>query len=79
MTEYNSTEFDPPAPVAYVTLRNGDTGLEWSDAPMQLDSGADITLIPQEAVKRLNLTIVGLTQLGLKTFLEAGFKPDKLA
>ncbi len=26
-----------------------------------------------------DLSKIGLTQLGLKTFLEAGFKPDKLA
>jgi hypothetical protein len=35
----------------------GIRGLK-SDVPTQLDSGADITLIPQEAVKRLNLTVV---------------------
>lgn len=57
MTAYDATDFDPPAPVAYVTLRNGDTGAEWSDVPMQLDSGADITLVPQVVVKRLNLSI----------------------
>ena len=57
MTGYNSTEFDPPAPVAYITLQNGVTGIEWSDVPMQLDTGADITLVPQEAANRLNLTI----------------------
>jgi hypothetical protein len=58
MTAYNSTDFDPPAPFSYITLRNGDTGTEWSDVPMQLDSGADITLVPREAVKRLNLIVV---------------------
>ncbi len=58
MTAYNGTEFAPPAPVAYITLRNGDTDAEWSDVPMQLDSGADITLVPQAAVQRLNLTVV---------------------
>jgi hypothetical protein len=57
MNVYNGAEFNPPAPVAYVTLRNGDMGIEWSDVPMQLDSGADITLVPQEVVKRLGLTI----------------------
>lgn len=57
MTAYNATDFDPPAPVAYITLRNGDTGIEWSDVPMQLDSGADITLVPQAVVKQLNLTV----------------------
>ena len=58
MTVYDSTEFDPPAPIAYVTLRNGVTGKEWLDVQMQLDTGADITLVPQEVVNRLNLTIV---------------------
>ena len=57
MTAYNATEFDPPAPFAYITLRNEETNAEWSDVPMQLDSGADITLVPQMAVKRLNLII----------------------
>lgn len=68
MTAYNSTEFDPPAPIAYITLRNGVTGIEWSDVPMQLDTGADITLVPQEAVNRLNLTIVPNTYYELAGF-----------
>jgi len=68
MTAYNSTDFDPPAPVAYITLRNEITGIEWSDVPMQLDTGADITLVPQEAVNRLNLTIVPNTHYELAGF-----------
>jgi hypothetical protein len=68
MTAYNSTEFDPPAPVAYITLRNGATGVEWSNVPMQLDSGADITLVPLEAVNQLNLTITPDTYYELAGF-----------
>lgn len=68
MTVYNSTEFDPPAPIAHVTLRNEVTGIEWSDVPMQLDTGADITLVPQEAVNRLNLTVVPNTYYELAGF-----------
>lgn len=49
MIAYNAVTFDPPAPVAYITLRNGDSGSEWSDVPMQLDSGADITLPRQQS------------------------------
>ena len=30
MTAYNTTDFDPPAPVAYVVLRNQETDAEWS-------------------------------------------------
>jgi predicted aspartyl protease len=55
MTSYNSTRFDPPAPVAYVILRNPATGAEWTDVPMLLDTGADITVLPQEVTARLKL------------------------
>jgi Retroviral aspartyl protease len=58
MTAYNSIDFDPPAPVAYVTLKHPATNVEWTDVPMQLDSGADVTLIPQAAVNRLGLIVI---------------------
>lgn len=58
MTAYNSIDFDPPAPVAYVTLKHPTTTIEWANVPMQLDSGADVTLIPQTAVNRLGLLII---------------------
>jgi len=58
MPAYNASDFDPPAPVAYVTLRNRLTGAMWVDVPMQLDSGADVTLVPQAAVSRLGLNIM---------------------
>lgn len=56
MTAYNSIDFDPPAPV--VTLRNETTGAEWLNVPMQLDTGADVTLVPQTAVNKLDLTVI---------------------
>jgi hypothetical protein len=68
MTAYNDTEFDPPAPDAYVTLRNEDTGAEWPAVPMQLDSGADVTLVPQAVVKRLNLTVAPNVSYELASF-----------
>jgi len=58
MIAYNAVDFDPPAPVAYVTLRNSATYEEWQDVPMLLDSGADVSLVPQMVVNRLNLTVV---------------------
>jgi hypothetical protein len=58
MAFYNTTDFDPPAPIAHVTLANEAMGEEWPDVPMQLDTGADVTLIPQMAVKRLALTVL---------------------
>lgn len=55
MPTYDAMRFSPPAPVALVTLRNRDTGLVLEDVPMLLDSGADGTLVPQEAITRLRL------------------------
>lgn len=55
MPVYDATRFDPPAPVADVTLRNPDTGAIWPGVPMLIDSGADVTLIPQSAVTHLDL------------------------
>jgi hypothetical protein len=58
MPTYDFTQFDPPAPLAQVTLSNPDTGAAWSDVPMLLDSGADVTLIPQAAVSQLGVAII---------------------
>jgi len=58
MPTYDFTQFDPPAPLAQVTLRNPDTGAAWSDVPVLLDSGADVTLIPQAAVSQLGVAII---------------------
>ncbi len=33
MPAYDSIRFDPPAPLAYVTLRNPETGAALSDVP----------------------------------------------
>jgi len=55
MPDYDSENFDPPAPVAYVTLRNPATGISLSDAPMLIDTGADATLLPQESVEQLGI------------------------
>jgi hypothetical protein len=53
MPAYDAARFDPPAPLAQVTLRNLDTGAVWSDVPMLLDSGADVSLVPQAATSVL--------------------------
>jgi len=55
MPEYDAENFDPPAPVAYVTLRNPATGVSLSDVPMLIDTGADATLLPQECVEQLGI------------------------
>jgi predicted aspartyl protease len=56
MPEYDAENFEPPAPVAYVTLRNPATGVLLSDVPMLIDTGADITLLPSNAVDQLGIS-----------------------
>ncbi|MGZ9222409.1 MAG: hypothetical protein ACXW4Q_09890, partial [Anaerolineales bacterium] len=55
MPKYDAENFDPPAPVAYVTLRNSATGVSLSDVPMLLDRGADVTLLPSQYLEDLDI------------------------
>jgi hypothetical protein len=68
MPVYDDRRFDPPAPLAYVTLRNPVTGAIWADVQMLLDSGADVTLIPQAAAGLLGLKLDLDRQYELKGF-----------
>ena len=52
MPAYDTTRFQPPAPLANVTLHNQDTGTAWTDVPMLLDTGADLTLVPRTMLGR---------------------------
>jgi len=55
MPAYEDTLFSPPAPVVRVKLRNPQTGIDRSDVPMLLDSGADVTLLPRTAIDALDV------------------------
>jgi hypothetical protein len=55
MPEYDAVRYDPPAPVASVTLRNPHTNAELADQHLLIDTGADATLIPQAALVSLAL------------------------
>ncbi len=68
MPAYDAELFDPPAPLARVVLRNPATGAVWSDVPMLLDSGSDITLLPAAVTQQLGLTVVPGTQYELMGF-----------
>ena len=57
MTAYDAGRFDPPAPLASVSLRHPETGATQSGVPMLIDSGADITLIPLASVNLLGATV----------------------
>lgn len=55
MPKYDAEKFDPPAPVAYVSLRDLATGASLSDVPMLMDTGADVTLVPSRSVDQLGI------------------------
>ena len=56
MPNYDSTLFSPPAPVALVTLRNPESGMMKVGVTMLLDTGADVTLLPQGVAEELGLS-----------------------
>jgi hypothetical protein len=56
MPAYNATGYDPPAPVATVTLRDAISGTQIPNVSLLLDTGADVTLLPRGAVARLGVT-----------------------
>jgi hypothetical protein len=68
MPAYDSTLFNPPAPLARVTLRNPQTGAVWADVPMLLDYGADATLLPQAAAGLLGTSAAQSRELELIGF-----------
>jgi predicted aspartyl protease len=56
MPDYDSTSFSPPAPVALVTLRNPESGMTKAGVTMLLDTGADVTMLPQGVAEELGLS-----------------------
>ena len=57
MTEYDSKYFSPPAPVAYVTLRNPATGASLHDILMLIDTGSDVTALPRTLIAELGVEL----------------------
>jgi hypothetical protein len=68
MPAYDTARFQPPAPLANVTLRNQKTGATWTDVPMLLDTGADLTLVPQTVLERLSIQPDPSRQYDLRGF-----------
>jgi len=57
MPAYDDRFFNPPAPLARVTLRTyGDVKVV-TDVPMLIDSGADVTLVPQQSIAQLGVAV----------------------
>lgn len=56
MIRYNyNRQVNPAAPFIHVHLSNPSSERELRDAPAQIDTGADFTVIPQNAVDELQL------------------------
>lgn len=55
MPIYNASLFDPPAPLAKVMLRNTQNGLTLSDVSLLIDSGSDVTIIPQASANQIRV------------------------
>src|SRR5689334_19427308 len=55
MPRYDDSYFSPAAPVARVTLRMPNSDASVSDVLMLIDSGADVTLLPQGSVDVLGI------------------------
>src|SRR2546423_1152990 len=57
MPSYDTARFSPPAPLGLIDLRNPSTGKVWANVPMLLDTGADVTLLPQDCIDQLQIPI----------------------
>lgn len=68
MPEYDKSHFDPPAPVASVTLRNPNNAASQADLILLIDTGADVTLLPQSALQPLGVQPVNDVRYELMAF-----------
>jgi hypothetical protein len=57
MPTYDSNLFDPPAPVAVVSIQDPSSGNTVRNVPMLIDCGSDITLVPQTSINKLGSKI----------------------
>ena len=60
MPSYDSNGFEPPAPVAHVSVRNPTSGEAKSGIPMLLDTGANVTLLPLSLAREL--AVAGISE-----------------
>jgi hypothetical protein len=54
MPSYDALHYDPPAPIAQVSLRAANGATE-DNILLLLDTGADTTLLPRSAIARLGI------------------------
>jgi predicted aspartyl protease len=68
MPAYDGARFQPPAPVATVTVSNPATGTAGADVPMLLDTGADVSLVPEAVVRQIGVAPIPGRQYQLVAF-----------
>ena len=60
MTRYSyNRQIDPPAPFVHVTVKQPTGDAAIADVPAQLDTAADVTVLPRELVDQLRLVQLG--------------------
>lgn len=64
MYPYNATLWDPPAPAAEIVIWNPRNSSNIKNIIALIDSGSDITFIPQNIVEELQLIIVDQVLVG---------------
>lgn len=57
MPTYESAGFDPPAPVATVILREPSSARSAAGVRMLIDSGADVTLLPEWSLRQVGVDV----------------------
>ncbi len=57
MPAYDDRFFNPPAPLAQVALRTSGAVNVVTDVPMLIDSGVDVTLVPQKSIAQLGVAV----------------------
>jgi len=68
--KYSET-YHPPAPVARIKLRNPETLETIADVPMLMDTGSDITLLPQSLCDEIGVEVSETESLNLEGFNQA--------
>lgn len=68
MPVYESTNFDPPAPVDEVTIRSPSADASVANVRMLIDTGADVTLLPRRPMASLLSTANHREQYELEGF-----------
>ena len=53
MPAYDTSHFGPPAPGARVSFVNPTNGMQVDEVPMLLDTGADVTIVPEHILQAL--------------------------